>query len=294
MRKTVCLLLVLLSTTYLCCYAQQRRARTSTTAPARRMAAKNRKGNVVPAPTGADSSLLIEWSEANTCIDRYISDPKVVDGAPNYFIVDAKMLSSYLIDAKNLNNIKYLHALLMERIVDSKPALDMAMVGVDEEGNYAYIKNDTVDSVYYALSCLPSLSMSGVETLETPALPMSQVERIKKNYAERMEISDANTLINNYKTSFGSGIKDTTAFSFLINADVLTSYLTSNPNVDYIQFYLGEDHGRLTLVIADIIKDKHIYFLNNHLKYCVLEHVMPCPVCDLPEQGIYLPKPRGE
>ena len=111
-----------------------------------------------------------------------------------------------------------------------------------------------------------------------------------------MTIDDVNKATTAYNTSYRAGKKDSTAFSFLVNADDLYRYLTSDTSITHVQFLLAEDQGRITLVVAAIMtvgdKQSHIYFLNGHLKYCVMDRAMPCPECDMLDGGNSLPAPR--
>lgn len=243
---------------------------------------------------GPGSTSLVRWTLADSLTETYLQDRDTCPNAPSYFLVDPEVLESYLLDAKNMDHIKYLHVFIAEDTTTGNKSTQLMMAGVNEDGNYSYLKRDG-DTSSYVLGCsAPANSDQYLELKQPSSYP---ADRITKIFPEKMEINDANQIISEYTRNRIQGKKNKTASSFLVDADHLYDYIhnnnAANLNVKYVQFYFAEDHDRLTLVIALLNSGgEHIYFFNRRLKYCVLEHVMPCPICDLDRAGTRLRAPR--
>ena len=286
MKKELYIFLILLSAVMLRCETPNNYNNNKT----RVRVEKANEAYIVPPPLAPiTDGALLDRDSVNIMIANYINTHDTIPGTSSYFTINTATLLEYLNDAKNLNAISYVHAALYLQIENGDTSLGMALAGVDELGNYAYIEKDGRDT-FFVLNCTPSPDASDLDTLEIPSRSTPATGRIKKIFPERMKITSANKLIDSFIEKNARGMKNTTASSFLINADDLYNYASAYSKTDQIQFYLGDDHGRLTLITTVLVGKEHIYFLDNHLENCVLERAMPCPECELPDEGMSLGK----
>jgi len=115
-------------------------------------------------------------------------------------------------------------------------------------------------------------------------------------FKNRISISDANDRIGYYSSNNSTNVSAT---SFLINSNTtdFSRYLATcqAKGAVYLQMYLAEDQGRLTLIATTIDGNGYHYFIKDATgKYYTMEHCIPCPICDnvINDPGYYIMTPQ--
>jgi hypothetical protein len=212
-----------------------------------------------------------EYSVALSNIQNYVTlSPKLPNQYSFALNVDANF-KSYVGSA----DIAFLHFILAQSTAPQQ--LMIYVSAINSSKGHVYVHG--TDGFYYVFKA--PLSMVGTTAPDAP-LPASTFTPLTAGYSGRiLEYNDAASWISDYNTNMA---KNKTAYSFTLPASVLNEYLTGATTITRLRFYLGENSGRLALIIIGEDGSNNEVYVNDATttvppKYHVLEYCNPCPQC---------------
>lgn len=211
------------------------------------------------------------------------------------FTIAASDLLNYIIAAQNSTAIsghrmKYLHLCLGQSSL--APTLSLYLVGVASNKNHIWVS--TGPNTFNVLSCPYSASpliLAGPNPGINLNVDLNHFSSVEIPFNDMSNSLDGLFMINSYNAMVA---KNTTAFSFLMEPDMLESYLYAVNRVDpnsTIEFFLAVENGRLTIIAIGIDSSSNFLYINDpapNMGNCALEHVCPCPCNDVNGSGITL------
>jgi len=196
---------------------------------------------------------------------------------PSYYIFDKGQLTNYITDF-GVSNVKFIHFLLAFDTISKKASLILCAVNDSLGHGYDTITSDTNSYVFSSESNL-NIKPDAFDNVpgKFDVLPLSQV-------IDTLLFSNAKNMINNYSVKVNN-----TALSFLANGTDLNNYIGMLTSARYLQVYLANDFNRLTLIFVGLeANGRHVYLSDPSGNCYVLENCMPCPICDVAQNGYNL------